>query len=50
MEIESNEAIRKALLMLEFIAQGEADVQRGQVRSHAEVVCYMEKKLNGYRR
>jgi len=48
-DIESYEATRKALLILKFIAQGEADVRRGRVRSHAEVVRYMEKKLSGYR-
>src|SRR5262249_52929950 len=46
-DIHTYETTRKALLLLKLIAQGEADVRRGRLRSHMDVVRHMEKKLRG---
>jgi len=48
-DIASYEATRKALLLLKFAAQGEADVRQGRVRTHADVARLIEKKLRGVR-
>lgn len=44
-DMTSYQETRNALLMLKLMAQGEEDVRRGRVISHAEAVTQVEKQL-----
>ena len=44
-DLESYESMRRSLAMLKLVAQGERDVSRGKVKSHAAVFRALKRRL-----
>jgi len=46
-DVGAYEATRKALLMLKFAVQGEAEIRAGRGVKHAEAIKRIQKKVSG---